>query len=138
MYELKTKVNDNDVKEFLFSISDEQKKEDSLKILDLFQKHTKDKPKMWGNSIIGFGDYTYTNSTKKEFKWFKTGFSPRKQALTLYVGNFENEEMKNLLKKLGPYKTGKSCLYITKLEKIDIEILEKIIKFSINSDSYCC
>jgi len=131
MAELKTKENDASVTEFINSISDKQKREDSLKLLKIFEEVTKEKPKMWGTSIIGFGKYHYKSErSKQEGDWPLTGFSPRKQALSIYimtgVGNY-----KKLLKDLGKYKLSSgSCLYVNKLEDIDIKILKELIKES--------
>jgi hypothetical protein len=128
-YELKTKVNDESVEKFLASISEEQKREDSLTLLDIFCKITKEEPKMWGSSIIGFGTYTYTYSNKKQMDWMRTGFSPRKNALTIYIMlGYSFDGMQSLLEKLGKHSLGKSCLYIKKLSDINIPVLEKIIQ----------
>ena len=128
-YELKTKLNDGDVKAFLNSIEHEKRREDGLKMLDIMQEVTKEEPKMWGKTIVGFGTYHYTNKSGFDGEWMATGFSPRKQSLTLYImAGFEKN--KDLMEKLGKFKTGKSCLYINKLEDIDLEILKKVIKSS--------
>ena len=130
MAELKTKLNDGSVVDFLNSINDEKKREDSSKIIALMKKIIKAEPKMWGDSIIGFGTYHYKYESGREGDWFLTGFSPRKQNLTLYIlSGFSN--YKELLKKLGKYKTSKACLYIKKLEDVDIKVLEKIISESV-------
>jgi uncharacterized protein DUF1801 len=128
MVELKTKATDASVEEFLQGIADEKKREDCYQILEIMKKATKSEPKMWGSSIIGFGDYHYKYATGRENDWFITGFSPRKQNLTLYMmGGFDNEA----LKKLGKYKTGKGCLYINKLEDVDIKVLRELITQSV-------
>jgi hypothetical protein len=130
MAELKTKPNDQSVEAFLNSIDDEKKREDSFKILALMKEITKDEPKMWGDSIIGFGSYHYEYASGREGDWFLTGFSPRKQNLTLYLmSGFE--EYDNLLKNLGKYKTGKACLYIKKIEDIDLQALRELVKQSV-------
>lgn len=87
---------------------------------------------MWGESIVGFGDYSYTNTTKKEYKWFKTGFSPRKTSLTLYImdGFAAYDE---ILSRLGKHKTGKACLYINKLADVDLEVLKELIQTSLKN-----
>ena len=122
---LKTKENDANVESFIESIENEKKKIDCRKLLSLFKELTHEKPRMWGNSIIGFGHYTYKRSNGDEGEWFLSGFSPRKQNLTLYIMmGFNND---SLLKKLGKYKTGKSCLYVNRLDDINIDILKKII-----------
>ena len=131
MAELKTKVNKASVDKFLKGIKDEQKREDSYKILDIMQKVTKAEPKMWGASIIGFGSYHYKYASGREGDWFVTGFSPRKQNLTLYImSGFD--EYNNLLKKLGKYTTAKSCLYIKKLNDVDIKTLKELVTQSVN------
>lgn len=130
MAELKTIVNDNDVNDFLHSIDDDKKRADSLALLEMFTQLTHEKPKMWGASIVGFGQYHYKSErSSQEGDWMLTGFSPRKQNLTLYIMNgFDGYT--DLLRQLGKHKTSKSCLYIRKLEDIDQGILEKIITHS--------
>jgi hypothetical protein len=129
-YELKTKKTDASVEAFLNTIEPEQKRKDAFEILDMMKKLTKAKPKMWGDTIIGLGAYSYTNSTGKSFDWFRIGFSPRKQNLTLYImpGYLKID---HLLQKLGKHKTGKSCLYIKKLEDVDKKVLLDIMKFGL-------
>ena len=84
-----------------------------------------------GSSIVGFGDFSYTNTTKKDYKWFKTGFSPRKQSLTLYVmDGFEDYD--EILSRLGKHSTGMSCLYINKLDDINRDFLRELIKKSVD------
>ena len=103
--ELKTKVNDASVTKFIEGVADEQKRNESFEILKLMKQVTKEEPKMWGASIIGFGSYHYKGASGREGDWFLTGFSPRKQALTVYL-NHGFDAHKDLLKKLGKYKTG--------------------------------
>lgn len=132
-YELKTKLNDASVTKFLNTIEDTQKKEDSFKILDIFTEITWESAKMWWNSIIGFGTYHYKYASGQEGDWMRTGFSPRKTALTLYImPGYQFDEMEDLLWKLGKYKTGKSCLYIKKLSDIDLKVLKQIIEWGWN------
>lgn len=127
MAELKTTVNDNDVNDFLHSVDDEKKRTDSLVLLEMFTRLTHEKPKMWGTSIIGFGQYHYKSErSSQEGDWMLTGFSPRKQNLTLYIMN-GFDDYTDLLRRLGKHKTSKSCLYIHKLEDIDQGVLEEII-----------
>ena len=110
MAEQKTKPTKVDVEKFLNSIKDEKKIEDSYKILNLMKQITKEEPTMWGPSIVGFGSYHYKYESGREGNMCLTGFSPRKQSLTLYIlPGFER--YKKLMKKLGKYKTGVSCLY---------------------------
>jgi hypothetical protein len=130
MAELKTKKNKASVEKFLNSVKDEKKREDSFKILKLMKQITKAEPEMWGTSIIGFGSYHYKYASGREGDWFLTGFSPRKQSLTLYLMTYL-EKNKEILKKLGKYKTGKGCLYINKLEDVDLKVLKELITTSI-------
>ena len=136
MAELKTKPNKLSVKKFLDQIEDDQKRKDSYVILEMMKDISKEEPKMWGTSIIGFGDYHYKYASGREGDWFKTGFSPRKQNLTLYIMSAFKED-DDLLKKLGKYKTGKSCLYIKQLEDVDVKVLKKMIKKSVEVGSIC-
>jgi len=130
MAELKTKVNNASVGKFLKSVKDEQVREDCYKILDIMQKATKAEPKMWGTSIIGFGSYHYKYASGREGDWMLTGFSPRKQNLTLYImPGFD--EYEDLLKKLGKHTTGKSCLYIKKLADVDTKVLKELVAKSV-------
>jgi hypothetical protein len=126
MAELKTKQNKASVEAFIKAIPDEKRRRDCLVILELFKKATKEEPSMWGDSIVGFGNYHYKYASGREGDWFLSGFSPRKQNMTLYsMMGFEKNA--DLMQKLGKYKTGKGCLYINKLEDIDLEILKKLI-----------
>ena len=130
MTELKTKRNKGDVEAFLNNVSDERKRQDSFAILELMKKVTGQKPEMWGDSIIGFGSYHYTYASGREGDWFLTGFSPRKQNLTLYImAGFDGYDQ--LLSKLGKHLTGKSCLYIKKMDDIDADVLEELVKKSV-------
>ena len=128
MAELKTKVTKASVEKFLEGIKDERKRQDCYQLVKILKKATKAEPKMWGPSIIGFGDYHYVYESGREGDWFITGFSPRVQNLTLYMmGGFDSET----LKKLGKYKLGKGCLYINKLEDVDLKILNELITTSV-------
>lgn len=124
--ELKTKKTKVSPKDFLNTITDEQKRNDSFRVMEMMQKATGDKPEMWGTSIVGFGCVPLKYASGRELDWPKTGFSPRKQALVLYVLNNPKEQMP-LLKKLGKHTTGKVCLYINKLADINAVVLKKII-----------
>jgi hypothetical protein len=131
MAELKTKQNDQSVEAFLNSVTDEKKREDCFTILDLMKEVTGAKPKMWGTSIVGFGNYHYTYASGQEGDWFLAGFSPRKQNLTLYImTGFEQYDI--LMNKLGKYKTGKSCLYIKRIADIDLETLRELVRQSVD------
>jgi len=130
MYELKTKLNDQPVEAFLNGVTDPQKKADSFAILDLMAEITGQPPRMWGDSLVGFGKYQYKYASGHQGEWFLTGFSPRKQNLTLYImSGFD--EYDGLMAKLGKYKTGKSCLYIKKLEDVNQGVLRELIELSI-------
>lgn len=129
-YELKTQKNDASVDDFINSISDDQKRRDSLAILELMRKVTGENPVMWGGAIIGFGDYHYKYASGQEADWFLAGFSPRKQNLTLYImSGFAQYD--DLLGSLGKFKTGVSCLYIKKLADVDLDVLEKLVRLSV-------
>lgn len=134
MAELKTKVNDASVTTFLNSIEDDEKRADSFEILKLMKQVTRKEPKMWGASIIGFGDIHYKYESGREGDWFITGFSPRKQNLTLYVMGSYNPHAE-LLKKLGKHKTGVGCLYIKRLKDVDAKVLKELIKKSVKAAS---
>jgi hypothetical protein len=128
MPELKTRASDASVDKFLQGIKDEKKRQDCYQILKIMKKATKAEPKMWGTAIIGFGDYHYKYESGRENDWFLAGFSPRVQNLALYMmGGFDKE----VLKKLGNYKTGKGCLYINKLEDVDLRVLNELITQSV-------
>ena len=134
MAELKTQVNDANVEAFLNTIEDAKKRQDSFAVLELMKEVTGSEPKMWGSSIIGFGDTRYKYATGREGNWFLTGFSPRKQNLTLYItGGFD--EHAELMQTLGKHKIGKGCLYINKLSDIDQAKLRELIKRSVVSSA---
>jgi hypothetical protein len=123
--QIKTKQTSSSVEDFINNIADEQKRKDSQVILKIMEKATKEKPKMWGSSMIGFGNVRYKSpATGREVDWFKIGFSPRKANLSLHLMNIQMHA--DLLTKLGKHKTGVGCLYINKLEDVDVKILEKI------------
>ena len=125
MAELKTKKNDQSVEKFLNTVTDPDKREDCFEIMKLMQEVTQEEPKMWGDSIVGFGDYHYKYKSGREGDWFLIGFSPRKRNLTLYImSGFTRYE--EILGKLGKHKTGKSCLYINKLSDVNKEILAQL------------
>ncbi len=129
MAELKTKETKASVEKFLNGISDLKTREDCFKILEMMKQVTKEKPKMWGPSIVGFGNYHYKYESGHEGDACITGFSPRKQNLTLYImPGFERYD--DLMKKLGKYKTGGSCLYFKKLEDVDLKVLKELVASS--------
>ncbi|HYX48932.1 MAG TPA: DUF1801 domain-containing protein [Ktedonobacteraceae bacterium] len=129
MAENKTTPNDQDVEQFLNSVADERKRKDSFTILELMKQVTGLQPTMWGSSIVGFGSYHYKYESGREGDMPLVGFSPRKQNLTLYnMGSFEQYD--DLLKKLGKYTTGKGCLYIKRLDDVDLPTLKSLIEES--------
>jgi hypothetical protein len=124
---IKTTENSSNVEDFINSVKDEQKREDSFELLKRMKKISKEEPKMWGSSIIGFGKMIYKSpATGREVEWFKVGFSPRKTALTIYLMNLQVHAA--ALKKLGKHKEGGGCLYINKLADVDMKVLEDMIK----------
>lgn len=128
--ELKTKVNDASVEKFLNTVKDEQARTDCYEILKMMKQVTKEEPKMWGTSIVGFGSYHYKGKSGREGDWMLTGFSPRKQNLTLYLmGGFDAH--KDLLKKLGKFTTSVGCLYIKKLDDVDKKVLKELVTASV-------
>lgn len=127
MAELKTKKTELSVDAFLNTVADEQKRKDAFALLALMEKATKSKAKMWGGAIIGFGEQVLKYESGRELDWFIMGFSPRKQNFALYISNAVSKN-EVLLKKLGKHKTGKGCLYINKLEEVDLSVLKEIIK----------
>ncbi|RPJ25204.1 MAG: DUF1801 domain-containing protein [Chloroflexi bacterium] len=128
MAEIKTKIRKTSVNKFLQGIRDVKKREECQQVLRLMKRATKAEPKMWGTSIVGFGDRHYVYESGREIDWFVAGFSPCVQSLTLYLtGGFD----KVTLKKLGKYKTGKNCLYINKLEDVDKKVLSELIAKSV-------
>ncbi len=130
MAEAKTKPTKQTVAAFLKSVTDDQKREDAARVIDLMRAATKCEPVMWGTSIIGFGTYSYKYESGREGDWPIVGLSPRKQNLTIYImPGFS--EYKDLLAKLGPHTTGASCLYIKRLSDIDMPTLKTLITRSV-------
>ncbi|MEJ2194996.1 MAG: DUF1801 domain-containing protein [Ignavibacteriaceae bacterium] len=130
MAELKTKETKASVEKFLNGVKEKQKREDSFQILKMMKQITKAKPKMWGPSIIGFGKYHFKYASGRDGDWFITGSSPRKQSLTLYLMS-DLKKYKNLFSKLGKHKTSKGCVYINKLDDVDMKILRELITSSV-------
>jgi hypothetical protein len=130
MAEPKTKKTTASVAAFLNAIPDPDRRADSKTVAKLLEKVTKAKPKMWGPSIIGFGDHSYIGSNGKSVAWMQVGMSPRKAALTVY-GVSAMRFNAALAAKLGKYTTGKGCLYIKRLSDIDLAVLERIVRESI-------
>ena len=134
MSENKIKQTENSVQDFLNTIENEQRKKESFEIMELMKAITGLKPKMWGENMVGFGSYHYKYESGREGDYLITGFSPRKANLSIYIidgfGKYED-----LLENLGKHKTSVSCLYITKLDKVDKDILEELIT---KSFKYMC
>ncbi len=129
--EIKTRETTASVEDFINSVPDEQKRKDSFVILEMMKKASGEKPKMWGSSLIGFGNKRYKSpATGREVDWLLIGFSPRKANLSLYL-TMNIKEHADVLKKLGKHKTGVGCLYINKLEDIDIKVLKGIIAIAL-------
>lgn len=131
MADLKTKPHDGSVFDFLNAVEHKTRREDAFKILEVFKRITEDPPVMWGDSIVGFGQYHYKYDSGREGDWLVAGFSPRKTHQVFHLmgcyhsGGFDGQD--TLFKQLGKYKMGASCLYINKLADINIDVLEDII-----------
>ena len=134
MGEIKTRATDGDVRAFINSVENEQKRKDGFTLLEIFTRITGEKPKLWGNTtskFIGFGQYHYKSErSSQEGDWPLTGFAPRKTNLTIYLMMSGIEVNKDLFGKLGKHKTSMGCLYINNLADIDMAVLEKLIKKS--------
>ncbi|MGC4099735.1 DUF1801 domain-containing protein [Ferruginibacter sp.] len=123
---LKTAKTQLSAKDFIAKLENEQKRKESTAILDLMQKASGEAPKMWGSSIIGFGDVKLKYESGRELDWFKVGFSPRKQNFALYGLDINSQQ--ETLQKLGKYSTGKGCVYINKMEDVNAAVLKKLIE----------
>ncbi|CAN5577274.1 hypothetical protein BH10ACI2_BH10ACI2_24340 [soil metagenome] len=128
----KTQITEANAQDFLGTIADEQQRADSLKLDEIMQRVTGEKPKMWGPSIVGYGLRHLKYDSGREMDWMVIGFSPRKSNLTLYVGLGNDDRYDDYLARLGKHKTGKGCLYINKLSNIDETVLEELISASFN------
>ncbi len=132
MADLKTVPTRVSVDKFLKGIADESRRADCYQVLEIMKKATKAEPKMWGTSIVGFGKYHYEYDSRRDGDWFLAGFSPRKQNLTLYsMGGFKQFE--DLMDQLGKHTTGKGCLYINRLEDVDVKVLKRLITQSVKA-----
>ena len=133
MAEIKTKPTADSVQAFLNTVTDEQKRKDSFVLLEMMKKATGEEPKMWGSSLIGFGNVRLKSpATGREVDWLRIGFSPRKANFSLYLtGDIKKHAV--AIKKLGKHKTGKGCLYINKLEDVDIKVLKGLIEVSLKA-----
>jgi hypothetical protein len=134
MAENKTKLTEASVEDFFNGIADENVRRDTRKIAELMQKATGEEPKMWGDSIVGFGYRRVKSAAGREVDWFTIGLSPRKQNLTLYLstGGGWNED---LLSRLGRHKTGMGCLYFKRLDDVDENVLRELIEQSATANS---
>jgi len=130
MAEPKTKRTDRSVRQFVKTIEDPKRREDCEAVIDLMREVTGEEPAMWGDSIIGFGQYHYKYASGREGDWPLTGVSPRKRSLTLYImTGFDRFDA--LMGRLGTFKTGSSCLYINKLEDVDLPTLRRLVAESV-------
>lgn len=126
----KTKENDASVEAFLKSVKEPARREDCYAVAKMMAEATGSPARMWGKSMVGFGSYHYVYESGREGDWFIAGFSPRKNDLTLYImSGFAGHD--ELMAKLGKYKTGKSCLYIKRLDDVDLKVLKRLIKASV-------
>jgi hypothetical protein len=133
MSEIKTKPVDSDINKFLMSVEPEKKRADSFELKKLFDSVVKEKPSLWNNNMIGYGSYHYkSDRSKQEGEWPLTGFSPRKQYIAIYImSNVSN--YKDLLSKLGKFKISSgSCIYVNKIEDINLDVLKEIISTSVS------
>ncbi len=130
MADAKTKANDGDVEAFLASVENERRREDCRTVMTMMREVTGEEPRLWGDSIIGFGSYHYVYASGREGDWPLTGVSPRKQSLTLYImPGFDRYE--SLMARLGKHRTGKSCLYVNRLDDVDPEVLRELVESSV-------
>lgn len=133
LVEIKTKPTSLSVEDFINAIQDEQKRKDSFVLLEMMKKASKEEPVLWSNSIIGFGNKRYKSAaTGREVDWLRIGFSPRKANLSLYLV-VDIKKHADALKKLGKHKTGVGCLYINKLEDVDLKVLKGMIEESVKN-----
>lgn len=126
----KTIATAKPVEAFLAGIEEEKRREDCIRLSSLMEQLTGARPQMWGDSIVGFGDYHYRYASGREGDWFLVGFSPRKKYLSIYIMGYL-EFFQDILDRLGKYRNGKGCLYINSLEDIDTEVLKELIRTSI-------
>jgi hypothetical protein len=130
MEEMKTRRKRASVAGFLATIKDKSRQADARALLKLMQEASGEKPVMWGNSVVGFGDYHYKYASGREGDWFLSGFSPRKDALTIYLSSHPGSHPE-LMAKLGKYKTGVGCIYIKRLDDIHLPTLKRLIRDSV-------
>lgn len=136
MVEIKTKQNAASVVDFINSVDDVKKRNDSFELIKIMQKASGEEPKMWGASLIGFGKFIVKSpKTGREVEWLRIGFSPRKANLSLYLTG-DIKKYDGFLKKLGKHKTGVGCLYINKLDDVDLDVLKELIDTSLKADHF--
>lgn len=137
MAENKTKPNAASVEKFLNGVKDTQQREDSFALLEMMKNASKEEPKMWGAALIGFGLVKVKSpNSGREVDWLRIGFSPRKAAISLFISGDIQEQHGAALKKLGKHKTGKGCLYINKLEDVDVKVLKGMIDASLKRKDF--
>jgi hypothetical protein len=130
MAEMKTRPHEGDVEAFLDSVADERRREDCRAVMAMMREVTGEAPRLWGPGMIGFGSYHYRYESGREGDWFLTGVAPRKGALTVYImAGFDRYD--ELMARLGPHATGRSCLYIKRLDAIDLDVLRELIDRSV-------
>lgn len=130
MAELKTKPTGQSVTAFIANIDNPQHKRMAKQVSRIMREHTSKRARMWGASIVGYDTYSYTTAAGHSAQWMLTGFSPRKRDFTIYIMNGFSRYQK-ILKRLGPHKVSKSCLYINKPEEIDFDVLDELIAHSV-------
>jgi hypothetical protein len=131
LVEIKAKPTAVSVEDFINKIEDEQKRNDCFELIKLMKKATGENPVLWSNSIIGFGNKRYKSpATGREVDWLQIGFAPRKANLSLHL-TMNVKKQTTLLEKLGKHKTGVGCLYITRLEDVDMSVLSQMITLSV-------
>jgi hypothetical protein len=137
MAEIKTKPNAASVEKFLNSVKDTRQREDSFTLLEMMKKASKEEPQMWGAALIGFGNVTVKSpNSGREVDWLRIGFSPRKANISVYISGDIQTQHGPALKKLGKHKTGKGCLYINKLEDVDLKVLKGMIDASLKRKDF--
>jgi hypothetical protein len=128
MAELKTKPTDNSVESYLNNITEENRRQDAMAIINLLKEVTESEPVMWGEKIVGFGDFHYKSASGREGDWFKAGFAVAKANITIYLMAHGLEKYEELFQRLGKHKTGKGCIYIKRMEDINPNVLKEIVK----------
>lgn len=130
MAEMKTRPTDQDVEAYLDTVADEKRRADTRAVMEIMREVTGEAPRLWGGSMIGFGSYHYRYESGREGDWFLTGVAPRKNALTVYImAGFDRYD--ELMARLGKHSTGRSCLYIKRLEDVDLAVLRELIDRSV-------